>query len=515
VPIVIPPLCRKFAAVLTAAAGACSSAWSSDYYDAATNTVRLREVIVGDAVYKKVIVGFGQLLSLNQGEPQAAMSAYSTTSGVLSVPFIRVGSSQATNGSGTITQVVSVGPELRLDTRLPSGETYGAFKAAALAAWREVPRYIDPARYQAQLRQLETSTSCYGFAADDLIPASKSSLSWADDVHLNVLYPMRTTRYDIAYWPNTAFPAPFTRVNIDANVYAQSDERVAQLRNALVDRLIHLGSSSASASVREELKAQLLAHARANALSDGLLVNWSTTITPNTPVHFELLPLGLHLIHAFSHVAALYTPPERQLVGDWLNRFVGRVLSSSWAGNRQDNKAYYRSQLALAWGLIAGNSGLVRNAILMFKHALNEVRPDGSFVNESSRGGSANLYQSQAADSLLSLAVALEENLGLPALTFQIDGKSVWTVAGRVLDAQADQVRIASQYGKSCEQGSFGTVSSPDPRWGSLQQISFLRIALKRDGLGAVPARIRQIPWARHYYPEREGVDLMSVLGGD
>jgi hypothetical protein len=195
-------------------------------------------------------------------------------------------------------------------------------------------------------------------------------------------------------------------------------------------------------------------------------------------------------------------------------RLVARVLTSAWSRNKQDNKVYFRSQVALAWGLITGDSELVRNAITIYKHAINEMRPDGSFINESSRGGSANLYQSQATDSILSLALALEENLGLPAFNFQVDGKSVWNAAGRVLDAFADQVRIASQYGKSCEQGSFGSVAAPDPRWGSnLQSISFLRLALKRDGLGNAPTRIRAMTWDKYYYPEREGVDLMALLG--
>jgi hypothetical protein len=486
---------------------------ASDYFDAATGTIHLREVAVGDVVYKRVGAGLGKVQSLAQGEPNAATASYSTSSGLLSIPFIRVGATAFTNAAVSITDVRYVESDLRSSTPLPSGQTYGAFKAAVLAAWRQIPQYIDPADYQAQLRRLESSTTCYGFGSEDFIPTPRSSLNWGQGVHVNALFPMRTTKHQLVFTPVNAFPAPFVRVAIDANVYAQNDERISQLRWALVDRLIHLGSANPNNAVREELKNQLLDYARANALSEGLLTNWSTAVTPNTPVHFEIISLSLNLIHAFSHAAPLFSPTERQMVGDWLNRMVSRVLTSSW-GNKQDNKVYYRSQVSLAWGLITGDSELVRNAITIYKHAINEMRQDGSFINESSRGGSANLYQSQATDSILSLALAFEENLGLPALNFQIDGKSVWTAAGRVLDAYADQVRIASQYGKSCEQGSYGSVAAPDPRWGAnLQSISYLRVALKRDGLGTVPSRIRSLPWANYYYPEREGVDLMALLG--
>lgn len=493
--------------------GVPGHAGASDYFDAATGTIHLREVAVGDLVYKRVGVGLGQVQSLAHGDPRTAASTYSPDNGLLSIPFIRVGTTAFTNAAVSITDVRYVESDLRSQTPLPSGETYGAFKAAVLAAWRQTPKYIDPADYQAQVRLLESSTTCYGFGSEDIIPVPRSSLSWGDLVHVNTLFPMRTTKYQRVFTPASAFPSPFVRVAIDANVYAMNDERISQLRRALVHRLIHLGSANPDSTVRQELRTQLLDYARANALSEGLLTNWSSTVTPNTPVHFEIISLSLNLIHAFSHAAPLFSSAERQIVGDWLNRLVSRVLTSSW-GNKQDNKVYYRGQVALAWGLITGDSELVRNAITLFKHAINEMRPDGSFINESSRGGSANLYQSQATDSVLSLAFSLEENLGLPALNFQIDGKSVWSAAGRVLDAYADQVRIASQYGKSCEQGSFGSVTAPDPRWGSnLQSISFLRVALKRDGLGTAPTRIRALPWANYYYPEREGVDLMALLG--
>lgn len=504
---------RHFLFIVSQAASLCLPARASDYYDAQINAVRLREVAVGDAVYKKVTVRLGQLQSLAQGEPQAALSSYSPTNGVLSIPFVRVGGTAATNAAVTISEVLGVESALALATPLPSGETYGAFKAAVLAAWRESPRYIDPTSYQTQLRQMETSTTCFGFTSEDIIPSPRASLSWRDGVHVPTLYPMRATRYARVFERPPSFPEPFVRISVDANTYAQNDPRVSQLRSALVDSLINLSTATPSAAIREQLRATLLAYAQANALSEGLLTNWSATVTANTPVHFEVMPLTLNLIHAFSHVAPLLSTSERQIVGDWLHRLVSRVVASSWGTGKQDNKAYYRSQVGLAWGLITGDSSLVRNAILIFKHAINEIRPDGSFVNESSRGGSANLYQSQATDSILSIAVALEENLGLPALSFQVNGKSVWTAAGRVVDAYFNQVGIASQYGKSCEQGSFGTVTNPDSRWGTLQSISFLRVALKRDGLGAAPARLRALPWSAYYYPEREGVDLISVLG--
>ena len=488
--------------------------FASDYFDGATNQIRLREVKVGDSFYNSVVVEMGELIRLKNGPPEAAHSSFSFTDGVLFIPFIRVNSTLFTNASVSVRFVAEIGGTIADRALLPSGETYGQFKRAVFSAWNEKPAYIDRQRYEELLKEVSSSTTCFGFVVDDIIPPVRRLLSWGGTVYINELYPMRKPESSRRpFSQDISFPEPFSSVGTDANVYAQDDQRVVQLRAALIQRLQNIGIPAAEELAAEELKTALFDYARANALRDGLLTNWSSQVTPNTPVHFEILPLTLNLVHSFSFVANRYTPAERELVGKWLTNLVSTVLISSWGTGRQDNKAYYRSQIALAWGIVTGDSKLVRNAIHIFKHAIHEMRPDGSFINESSRGGSANLYQSSATDSIVSLAVSLEENLGLPALTFELDGKSAWTAMARVLDAVENQVKIASQYGKSCQGGSFGTVTQPDSRWGNLQSISYLRIGQKREGLKGVTERIRSINWSDTYYPEREGIELVRALG--
>jgi hypothetical protein len=285
---------------------------------------------------------------------------------------------------------------------------------------------------------------------------------------------------------------------------------VNTLELAITERLVRLSSPNPNEASRIELRDFLLAYAKANALSVGLIVNWQDQPEPK-PVHFEVMPLTLRMIHAFNFTNSSMTTDERELVGEWLHKIVKLVLSGSW-GDRQDNKVYYRSQIAFAWGTLVGDSDLVANALDNFRHAIREMRPDGSFISESSRAGSANLYQSQATDSLISLALAIYENLGINSFAFDYDGKSVFTAANRTLDAFQDQVKIASQYGKSCDGGAFGSTSSPDSRWGDLRDISFLRILPHISGTHPVQERIALMGWEASYWPQREGIDLMSVL---
>lgn len=122
--------------------GVPGHARASDYFDAATGTIHLREVAVGDVIYKRVGVGLGQVQSLAQVAPRTATSIYSPSSGLLSIPFIRAETTAFTNAAVSITDVRYVESDLRAKTPLPSGETYGACKAAVLAAWQQTPRYI-------------------------------------------------------------------------------------------------------------------------------------------------------------------------------------------------------------------------------------------------------------------------------------------------------------------------------------------------------------------------------------
>ena len=490
----------------------CSSATAIDFYTPETNTITIANVDVGEMTYSKVKVKLAEVKTLKQGAPESINDQYSFSDGLLKIARVYVGTKPYSNVTVSIGEVVSVGGGISKAAVMPSGDSLLDFNKKVLDAWSLAPQYIDQLDYQKQLQLLAEKNSCMGFTSPDIIPTKPKILSWKNSQIIGTLYPLRFDRFPPRYTPSKAEPIPFSKVNIDANVYAQNDENVSNLRWFLVDMNQYLGSAQVDSTYSIQLKNFLIKFAENNALSDGLYTNWSATITENTPVHFEILPLTLNLIHSFNYTQKLMTQDQKELVGNWLNRIVTTTIKSSWGGGRQDNKAYYRSQIALAWGLIIGDAELVKNAIFIFKHAVNEMRLDGSFVNESSRGGSANLYQSQATDSLISLATSLEENLGLPALNFEIGSKSVWAAASRTLDAYENQVKIASQYGKSCESASYGSTTTPDSRWGNLQSISFLRVGLFRDAPNQIAERLRNLPFDNYYYPEREGLDLITLL---
>jgi hypothetical protein len=267
---------------------------------------------------------------------------------------------------------------------------------------------------------------------------------------------------------------------------------------------------------REQLKNVLVDYARNNALSKGLDANFSWVKVGQEPVHYEVLPLTINLIHSFAITFDSMSTTEREVVGSWLQRIVATVLKGTW-GFRQDNKVYFRTQIALSWGILTGQKHLIENAIVLFKHAINEMRPDGSFPTESARGGSANMYQGSATESVVSLATSLQEHFGLPAMHFHRNGRSIWSAASRTLDVWQDQLSGVRKYGKSCPGGSSGSLDEPDYRWGKLDDdLSFLKIAFKRSAPADLKARIQALAFFNfpRFYDgvSREGIDLYHAV---
>ena len=489
-----------------------SSIFALDVYSIQDNTLRIRNVDLGADTYTDVKIKVGNILNISSGLPNKINDQYISESNTLKISKVYVDGKSYSNVDINVGEIIQVGGMTSRHSILPSGLTFEEFKTQAISFWNESPSYIESTLYEQKLAKMTTSTTCYGFGTDDLIPPTPLIKSWSNANQLGSFYQLRSNGFD-GYRPYVSAPVPFKQVTINANIYAQNDPRVTQLRTYLEGMLQYINSNNFDQRYLTTIKNFLLSYANANALSEGLYTNWSDVITENTPVHFEIMPLTLQLIHAFNLSYSTMSVQERQVIGSWLNTLVTTTIKSSWSNNKQDNKAYYRTQIALAWGILIGDPNLIRNAVLMYKNAIYEMRSDGSFINESSRGGSANLYQSQALDSLLSVAISLEENLNFPALEFQVNNKSIWIAAGRVLDAYENQVKIASQYGKSCE-GSFGSVTTPDSRWGYPQSFSFLRVGLYRSDYPKVTERIKAFNWnlSAPYVAEREGLDLTLLI---
>ena len=399
---------------------------------------------------------------------------------------------------------------------LPSGMTSGEFKASALRVWLKEPDYLDQNRLENDWGFLASQQVCHGFISPDIIPATMGSMRW-DVKALGPLYPNRNMARVASWLPNTQAPKPFESIDVDATAYGTGDKNLPPFVFAIRDLNEVLNSASHSETFLKVLRDILVDWARSDALSKGLDANFSWVIVGQEPVHYEVLPLTINLIHSFALTFDSMSAAERQQVGPWVQRIVATVLKGGW-GSRQDNKAYFRTQIALTWGILTGQTHLVENAILNFKHAVNEMRPDGSFPSESARGGMANMYQISATESVISLATSLQEHFGVPAMQFHRNGRSVWSAATRSLDLWKNPLTGIKKYAKSCPWGSSGTIDQPVmSRLDS--DLSFLKIVLKRSAPDDLRARVSALPFeniSRFYDGDtREGIDIYHAVSGE
>jgi hypothetical protein len=208
--------------------------------------------------------------------------------------------------------------------------------------------------------------------------------------------------------------------------------------------------------VRIKLTKGLADWAQADALKSGIHVSWNPK-----PVDYQIIVLIGVLVTAFSEVQADLSASERMLVGEWLNRLVQEVGNSHWA-DRQDNKEYQKVLIGLIWALTVEDFEAVHYATDIYKQAIHDMRPDGSFPMDSQRGGMGLHYNNYSAGNLFSIAALLKSSKGIDLFSYNVDGRSIHTAIEFVIRSIEDP-SLNQKYAISCPHSGdrFGTIENP------------------------------------------------------
>ena len=118
---------------------------------------------------------------------------------------------------------------------------------------------------------------------------------------------------------------------------------------------------------------------------------------------FHVQSLLPPMIIAYSDVSTSLTQSEKVQVGKWINRLVEQSQQSDFY-SRQDNKAYLRHLSALLWGIVINDKGLIEQAKQGYQNAIFDMRPDGTFPKDVSRGGTGIHYQNRSTNALMAIA---------------------------------------------------------------------------------------------------------------
>lgn len=209
---------------------------------------------------------------------------------------------------------------------------------------------------------------------------------------------------------------------------------------------------------RQALKLAVLDWAKNDSLGKGIQVSWG-----NRPIDYQMLVTVLSVLAATAEVIPDLTEADKAVVGPWLNGLV-KVAADSYWKDRTDNKVYERAYVAMLWGIIAQDDAVVREAIEVYKLAIHDMRPDGSFPVDTQRGGMGVQYNASGAVMLMQMAMAMETAFGVDLYGYSVDGRSLHNA----VDFLIRSIRAPG------ETNAIYAISCPDSgdRWGSIEKPS-------------------------------------------
>lgn len=251
--------------------------------------------------------------------------------------------------------------------------------------------------------------------------------------------------------PRIRLGEPIGTVRLDER-YGQRVAEVDAARDrfiAMINR-VRTGLPGASAELRDAVRDW----ARADAFARGIRVSWG-----HKPVDWQVMTAIMSFVTAAGTIADTLGEDEKAIVGPWLNRLVAESADSRWK-DRQDNKAYMKTYMAMLWGLMIGDDQAVQKAIDTFKLAMHDMRPDGSMPIDTQRGGMGLKYNSDSVSYLVMMAALLRANTGQDLFAYEADGRSLHDAVEFVVRSIRSPRETNRLYAIRCPEGG--------DRWGSV-----------------------------------------------
>ena len=186
---------------------------------------------------------------------------------------------------------------------------------------------------------------------------------------------------------------------------------------------------------------------KTRSLGKGIHVSWG-----HKPVDYQMMANILAVLSATAVVAPDFSADDRAIVGPWLNDLVKQAGASFWE-DREDNKSFMRTYIAMLWGLVVGDNRPVQDAILEYKLAVHYMRPDGSWPIDSQREQRGLHYNSASTSHLVTIATALQAARGIDLFSYAVDGRSVATAVDFVVASIKDPGTMNKKYAIACPDG--------------------------------------------------------------
>lgn len=326
--------------------------------------------------------------------------------------------------------------------------------SAAAKNWNMSDTKSDPTNFW---NKTKNAKSCNGPEFDhirDKISIKKIKIKDTVYENLNAPLGLRSSAYCKFNYASKMVPKPLVDAKIDSK-YGGKDQKRFQPIYEFLNTNIGLNRLEPAGVAASRLKKFLLSWSSADALSK----NIRFTLMKKFRLDFHVQSLLPPMIIAYSDVSGSLTKNERVQVGSWLNRLVEQSQQSDFY-SRQDNKVYLQHLTALLWGVVIKNESLITQAKKGYQNAIFDMRPDGTFPKDVSRGGTGIHYQNRSTNALMALA-GYATLIGENWVEYEVNGRSIEDAVNWLDKANADP-SLNKVYARRCDGGSNGTIDNPN-----------------------------------------------------
>ena len=271
---------------------------------------------------------------------------------------------------------------------------------------------------------------------------------------LNEPLGFRSSTYCKFNYAEKRVPVPLVDAKINSK-YGGEDQKRFQPIYEFINTNIGLNRLEPNGIALNRLKEFLLSWSSADALSQ----NIRFTLMKEFRLDFHVQSLLPSMIIAYSDISKSLSKDEKVQIGKWLNRLVEQS-QQSYFYSRQDNKVYLRHLTALLWGIVIKNDKLIEQAKKSYQNAIFDMRPDGTFPKDVSRGGSGIHYQNRSTNALMAMA-GYASLIGEDWIHYNVRGRSIKN-AVMWLDAANADPTLNRIYARNCDGGSRASIDNPD-----------------------------------------------------
>ena len=218
---------------------------------------------------------------------------------------------------------------------------------------------------------------------------------------------------------------------------------------------VHDPFSKASQHVR----ATLLKWAENDALSKNIQAGYGSR-----PLEYSVMVMLMRIVETVAALGSVIPEEERKVIGPWIHELVKKAHKSKWL-SRQDNKQYLVDYIQALWSVTNGDQKPIEQLARNYKHAIHDMRNDGSIVQESVRGGSSLQYQATATQLLVKQAALIKNVTGVDIAEYVAeDQRSLSDAVKNIVAGYKNPKSYTKKYGRQCA-ASWGSINNPDMAW--------------------------------------------------